>query len=150
MVLCYMAQLTWKRGYPGGSNLITWSFRRRELYTGGCRWERRISTTRKNWRAFVWRWKGPHEEECGQLLRANHILWLTDSKETGTAISHLQGSELCPHLNESESSFSPTISRQEDSWSTPSRQPVMPWVESRLACPQLLTKKLHGNKWAVR
>lgn len=34
-----MAELTLKRGYPGGSNLITRAFNRRELSAGGCRRE---------------------------------------------------------------------------------------------------------------
>lgn len=37
VVLWYMAQLTLKGGDPGGSNLITWAFKRRELSAAGCR-----------------------------------------------------------------------------------------------------------------
>lgn len=67
----------------------------------------------------VWRWKGPREKGCGQLLRANSSSWLTGHKEVGTSILQLQETKVRQHLNELESRFSlpkPT----EASWPTPS------------------------------
>lgn len=66
--LCYMAQLTWRQGdYLGGPDLLWANEEQRDFFARLEKRKSEIQSTRQIPCALLtWRWRGPHDKQCGQ------------------------------------------------------------------------------------
>lgn len=66
--LCYMAQLTWRQGdYLGRPDLLWANEEQRDFFATLEKRKSKIQITRQIPCALLtWRWRGPHDKQCGQ------------------------------------------------------------------------------------